>query len=323
MNARGNSSDGAERFRSHAFGLATDASFQVPGLPADSGVESLPTTRLDLADAAEIDEAWRPDSPELLLEERFDGPEPARTIEFDEQLGYRLYARHFGLALIAADGKAVVCAPPGPTDWSWQRFLVGRVLPWTALARGREVFHASAVRIGERAVAFAAPSGGGKTTLALKLALRGAGFVTDDVLAIERTAEGVLVHPGANIVAVRPVVRARIGSEEWQRLGRVLGHSVKTYVEVERESRPLPLDAIYFLSPSSSSASIERGVDAKELLASTFISSVVSPQRLAGLLDLCSHISSSVALFRLPVDSDGGAVRAASVVWDHAAGAAR
>jgi hypothetical protein len=134
-----------------------------------------------------------------MVEETFDDELPDRTIDFDEELGYRLYARHFGLALINPNGERVLCAPPGAPDWSWQRFLVGRVLPWAALLRGREVFHASAVQVGGRAIAIVAPSGGGKTSLALRLVLRGAGFITDDVLALERTPDGINAYPGANI----------------------------------------------------------------------------------------------------------------------------
>lgn len=282
-------------------------------------MDSLPITRLDLVDASQLEAAWQPEIPKRVLEETFEGTEPARTIDFDPSIGYRLYARHFGLALIAPKADRVLCAPPGEPDWSWQRFLVGRVLPWAALLHGREVFHASAVRIGGRAIAIVAASGGGKTSLALQLMLRGAGFVTDDVLALERAREGVTAHPGANILAVREDERAQVEEADWQRLGRVLGTSVKTYVEVTRESKPLPLGAIYLVKAGADNAvQIEAGVDARELLASTFIFRVTSPDRLAGLLDLCADISSSVPLFRLSVGSTAGARAAAEALLEHA-----
>ena len=310
----------AGEWRSHAFGIGIRASFQVPGLPADDPADSLPITHLDLLEQREIDEAWHPDSAERLVEETFDDELPDRTIDFDEELGYRLYARDFGLALINPNGDRVLCASPeGRRTGGWQRFLVGRVLPWAALLRGREVFprqRGPGRRASDRDHR---PSGGGKTSLALRLVLRGAGFITDDVLALEPAPDGINAHPGANIAAVRPAEKAQIDSDDWRRLGKVLGTSGKTYVEVNRQPKSLPLDAIYFLRPQKKGdMAIEGGVDARELLASTFILSVASPQRLAMLLDLCGEISSSVSLFRLPVDPDSGASVAADAVWEHA-----
>jgi hypothetical protein len=152
----------------------------------------------------------------------------------------------------------------------------------------------------------------------MHLTLQGCGFITDDVLAIERSADGLVAHPGANISAIRPAVRERLGEDALRRLGRELGHSVKTYVELPRESLPLPLDAIYYLTPSRDQGEIETGVEARELLASTFIPNLADPERLARLLHLCSEISSSVPLFRLPVVPDSNLAPAATMVLEHA-----
>lgn len=304
---------------SHAFGIAIRSNFRVPGLPEEPPPDSLPVTELKLVSEEELEAAWSPTDPQRILEETFEGDEPARSIDFDAEQGYRLFARHFGLALITRDGSSVLCAPPGATDWSWQRFLVGRVLPWTALARGIEVFHASAVAIEGRAIAFIGVTGGGKTSMALQLMARGAGFITDDVLAIEIGKGGPLGHPGANITAVRPAVKACLSEDEWGRLGTDLGHSVKTYVEVEREPSRLPIEAIYFLAPASASAAIDDEVEPRELLAATFITSIPDPARLAGLLDLCADLSSSVPLRRLWIEPDCGAKAAAAEVLERTA----
>jgi hypothetical protein len=311
--------------RSHAFGLAVEAAFDAPGLPPGPSAADLPAVRLELAPRDRIDARWRPRAPERLLEEDFGASTPARTIDRDERLGYRLYARRFGLALISPRGDRVTCAPPGVAAWRWQRFLVGRVLPWAAVLRGREVFHASAVRVGDRAIAFVAPTGGGKTSLALRMVLGGAGFVTDDVLALEPAAGQVLAHPGAAILSVRPAERAAIERGDWRRLGRVLGSSGKTYVAVEREPDPLPLGAVYFLSWRSGRApSIESGgVDPAVLLGSSFVASVSTPQRLAGLLDVCAAIARDVPLFRVHADPAAGSGVLAERMLEHARGLER
>src|SRR5688500_15662333 len=142
-------------WRSRAFGIEIAGDFPAPGLPPVAAPAGDPPTRVRLAEEAVLAARW-PDGPaERLLEERLgdDAAEPARFIDHRAGDGYRLFARHFGLALIAEDGAEVWCAPPADDPWSWQRFLVGRVLPWAAVLRGREVFHAGAVEVAGGAVA--------------------------------------------------------------------------------------------------------------------------------------------------------------------------
>src|SRR3954465_9545237 len=87
--------------RSHAFGIDLELDFVAPGLPAGAPPEALPATRLELVPRTDIDAAWRPRAPQRLLEEEFENSRATRTIDRDESIGYRLYARYFGLALIS------------------------------------------------------------------------------------------------------------------------------------------------------------------------------------------------------------------------------
>src|SRR4051794_6778303 len=307
--------------RSHAFGIGMELDFVAPGLPPGAPPEPLPATRLELVPRPQIDAAWRAATPERLLEEEFEDSRATRTIDRDERIGYRLYARYFGLALISPSGDRTLCAPPGVAAWRWQRFLVGRVLPWVALLRGREVFHASAVRVGDRAIAFVGATGGGKTSLALRMVMRGAGFVTDDVLAVDPRPDGrVLAWPGASILAVRPAEKAALARGQLGRIGQVLGTSGKTYVALNREPAPLPLGALYFLTPAPRAGTrIETaGVDARALLGSSFVSSVATPERLARLLDVSARVSAGVPAFRAHVDPAEGSGALAAAIHEHA-----
>lgn len=308
----------AARWRARAFGLEIDASFEAPGLPPASGPRTGPRTRLDLAPAHEIARDWPAAGTRRVLEEHFDDGPPARTIDVHPRRGYRLYARHFGLARISPTGARVVCAPPDDEPWSWQRFLVGRILPWAAVLRGLEAFHASAVGFRGRAVAFVGETGAGKTSLAIRLVARGMEFFTDDVLALERSTGVIRAHPGAGIASVRASERALIPGATWSRLGKVLGHSGKTYVEVPRAATPLPLGAVYFLGTGD-----ERPVepitqrDPRLLLASTFVLGVQTPERLLNQLDVCAAIARQVPMFRLRVGAGVGADRLGEIVHDH------
>ena len=291
-----------ERVRSRAFGLELDASFEAPGLPPASGPPAGPVTRLDLVTEQAIDAlSWS--GARRILEERFgEGPDepPARTIDVHAELGYRLYARGFGLARISHDGSIVECAPPPAEAWSWQRFLVGRVLPWAAVLRGYEALHASAVVIDGGAVAFVGHTGAGKTSLALRLVAAGASFVTDDVATVD-VRDGVpRVHPGASIAAVRPAERAAIEPAVWARLGTVLGDSGKTYLTLPRVHEPVELRAICFMS-ADAGPPLEpiAAVDPRMLLTAAFVLGVQTPARLRNQLDVCAAIAERVPALRL------------------------
>jgi hypothetical protein len=324
-------------WRSRAFGLELEGDFEAPGLvPVDVPGDG-PSTRLRLVGAAELSARFPGGGvARRLLEERFppDSADVARSIDWAPGHGYRLYARHFGLALVSEDGAEVLCAPPDDEPWSWQRFLVGRVLPWAAVLRGREVLHASAATLRGRAVAFVGPTGMGKTSLATAVVLGGGGFLTDDVLALERRGEEILAHPGAAIAALRD---APAGD-----LGEVLGDSGKTYVAVARESGPVPLAAVYFLTreghatapapparavapdratpPGAAAPPIERieRPDARLLLGSTFNQSIRTPARMTRQLELCADLAASVPMFRLRIAPGVGPTALADAVGRHA-----
>jgi hypothetical protein len=319
--ARGAGPAGARRWRSRAFGLEIEGDFPAPGLPPSTARRRGPRTRIELAAPEDIDRDWPVDEAERLVEECLGGRTAARTIDRHPRAGYRLYARHFGLAHISAEGARIVCAPPDVAPWRWQRFLVGRVLPWASLLRGHEVFHASAVRLGDGAVAVIGPSGAGKTSIAVQLVLRGAGFITDDVLALERTGADVLAHPGASIASVRPAERDAIPRTSWRALGTVLGHHEKTYVELPREAEPWPLRAIYYLVPREGCAAGEIAPtppDPRQLLGSTFVLSVQTPQRLRNQLEVCADLAHTARTYTATVDPRAGAATLAEAILAHA-----
>jgi hypothetical protein len=276
---------------------------------------------VDLVDAAEIDRDWPAGEAERVLEERFDGGsagDPARTIDAHPVHGFRLYARHFGLAHISRDGTRVRCSPPDDEPWSWQRFLVGRILPWAAVVQGLEAFHASGVTVGGRAVAFVGPTGAGKTSLAIRLVAMGERFLTDDVLSVESRDGELLAHPGAGIAAVRDAERRLIAESTWSGLGAELGHSGKTYLELPRPHGPAPLAAIYFLRLGGGEPIERLDPDPRLLLGSTFVLGVKSPERLRNQLDVCARIGESVPLFALRISPDVGSQQLAELVLGHA-----
>jgi hypothetical protein len=247
-------------------------------------------------------------------------------VESDDAAGYRLRARGFGAAVISADGSLINFAPDGPSRRS-HRFLVGRVLPLAAVLRGVEAFHASAIAIGDQAVAFIGASSAGKTSLAVNLMLRGASFVTDDVLALELDGGEVVAHPGPAAVRVRSPERAALlerGSPPQRpsgaRVGELRDSDDAAYTEVDREARTLPLRLAYVLRREGPRIAFRRIAppEPRLLLASTFVFEVRTPERMARQLDVCAQVAAKVELFELRIPPRTPGVSAAREVEAHA-----
>jgi hypothetical protein len=247
------------------------------------------------------------------------GPSASRIrVEYDEAIGYRLHAPELGVAVISDDGSVIWFAAEG-APWHAHRFLLGRVIPFTAVLSGIEVFHASAVGLGRCAIAFLGPSAGGKSSIAVNLALRGCSFVSDDVLALEPCDGGVRAYPGAGVASIRHGDYERIGRADRGRLGRVLDRRDRAYVSVEREERSLPLTALYYLARGGTKIAVRRisPPDPRLLLASTFVFEVRTAERMARQLDVCARLASSASTFEVRIPSSTPAADAAAAIRTH------
>lgn len=83
---------------------------------------------------------------------------------------------------------------PGTEAATWRHLLLDQVLPITMGEAGDLVLHGAANLFGHQAIAFVAPSGGGKSTLATSLSSLGYPMISDDFLRLE-FAEQILVWP--------------------------------------------------------------------------------------------------------------------------------
>jgi hypothetical protein len=285
-----------------AFGLALDSDLALPGV-AGGGGSGLRPTAVRRAEARELDLEW-PRAAARVLSEEVAEDGSRRTVAVAGEAGYRLDAPGFGLAHVSADGSLVRCAPPGGEEdgWRWQRFLVGRVLPFAATLAGLEPLHAGAVVVGDRAVAVLGPTGTGKSSVTARLMLAGAQFLTDDVLALEPTADGgVLAHPGAATVAVRDAEAVVLG-ERIAALGEPTGAGGgKHYLRPARAAGPVPLGAVVLLRRGADALAVRRveRLDARELLRSAFVPEVRTPGRMLGQLELVSRIAHSVVVLEV------------------------
>lgn len=310
------------RWHGQAFGLGLDGTFPTGGLfEGNSGVHARKTS-LELVSARALEDAWSREDAHVLRDLRDAEGRRQLAIEEHPDLGYLLDAPAYGLYVLSREGSLVLCNPAEIPRWEWQAFLIGQVLPLAAVLHGLEVVHASAVGLAGRAIALVADSHGGKSSLAVNLALRGASFVTDDVLTLERRGEGIVGHPGAAVTSVRHAEARAIGPTGLKQLGTVVGrdeHELR--VAVEREQRPLPLGAIYFIVRRDQADAVVEEVsppDPRLLIGSTFNGFVRVADRLVNQLDLYAHMARTVPVFRAIIAPGVDAQTLASSIEAHA-----
>ena len=302
----------------HAFGIGLRSELPIDGVePSPESPVEGPPTALQLSDAADLQPGW--EGAERLSEWRLDDGTHEGALDRRPDLGYRLSVRGYGTYVVSPDGLSIRCAPPPAEErWRWQRALVGQILPLAAVLRGVEVLHASAVSLRGCAFAVAGASTAGKTSVAVNLVLRGAGFLADDVVAIRDAPEGLIVYPGAGLTSVRRVEAEAIGTAGLARLGPVLGDDGEALrVRVERDDRPRPLAALYFLDHSGGgTAAIEAldRADPRLLLGSSFSVAVNAPERQRRRLDICAQLAAGVPQRRVRVAPGTTAAQVAELV---------
>lgn len=294
-----------EWHRSDAFGLIIESDWPLPGSrPAGAeragGLSAAPVTRVTRADSAVFDDAWTADA-ERLLEYRVpDRPGAAVSFTADRASEhYRFWAEDFGRYLVSADGGTVACERGAVGRERHERFVLAHALPVAAILRGFEVLHVSAVAPGPGATAIAGPSGTGKTRLASRLVARGAGFLTDDVLAVKAAGGQVMAHPGPPFMTIRPDDAAML-AEVGGRLGAAAGSSDKVHVSLPARGQATALRVIYHLHWGDSFliSPLEPG-DLNRVLALSFVPYLTTPERLERHLTIAQLVSAGVAQFRL------------------------
>lgn len=313
--------------RSRAFGLEVTSDIALVGLPAaETSLPPRGATRIEVVAPDQPDPARDPEGELVRIVHRPDG-EMTLSVHFHPDDGYLLTLPGVGGYRVSCDGLGVTCFPePGVSEWWWQRALVNQVLPLAATVRGFEMLHAGAVAIEGRAIALVGHPGAGKSSTTLNLILQGAAFFTDDALAIEQSPGGILAHPGAG-VSNFPRTERELMKEEAERLGEIVGgeDAFKALLAIDREPDPLPLGALYFLrrGQPGTEARIEplHQPDPVQLLGSTYVLSVRSPERLANQLALCSTLATDIPIFDLLIPPTVPARDSASAVLEHVAGA--
>jgi hypothetical protein len=230
--------------------------------------------------------------------------------------GHRIVVDDTGAYEIAPDGRTVTFVP---REGSWPDFvrahLIGRVLATTMYLDGWLPLHASAVSLRDGIVAFLAPKGFGKSSLALAMTQRGARLVTDDTLPVEAPDEAApRAWPGVHSLRVRDdsVTALGLSSERPEtREGKWL---VNDLPPERRLDAPRPLDAIYLVDPTVSAAGTPAAARTRlaslpaalGVVAHVKIGRMLGPGAAGPMLQRATAISGKVPVYQLHAARDLG-----------------
>ena len=208
---------------------------------------------------------------------------------------------------VSVDGLTVCCIPTPDTESSTSQHLyLNQVLPLALSKRGKLVFHASAIEVGDSAVAFVGESGRGKSTLAASFATSGFRFLTDDGLVVEAGNDGYLAfpsHPSIRLwqdsqeVLIPPETETAPALDFTSKARFLVGKNIKFC------DYPRPLRRVYFLGDGSAPKLIFQRMTAAEAhiewVKHSFLLDVEEKTLLAGQFEQVIKLARQPIYYRL------------------------
>ena len=193
-------------------------------------------------------------------------------------------------------------------------YLLGPIMGFVMLLRGVVCLHASAIAIGDEAIAVLGPAGCGKSTTAAAFSERGYSILAEDVVTLDDRGDQFLVRPAYPCIRLWPAsVRALYGSET--HLPKLTPNWEKCYLDLtERpeqfQRKPLPLAAIYQLVGRSDDraapfvARVDRTEGLISLVANSYATKLMDKQMRAREFELLTRVLNSVPLRRVTPHTD-------------------
>jgi hypothetical protein len=217
-------------------------------------------------------------------------------------------------AIVEADGRRVICARLGPPDdRTFEANLVNFALSASLTLKGEECLHATVIELDGSAIGLLGASGAGKSTLAAYLIAQGATLITDDMLRVAFSRDGVRAHPGPYRVKLfaEPASRllpAAAADGAFNRLsGKVMFHP-----DGSPRPSPVPLAALFWLGegeppairPAISSRRLAGMEQVKVLTGSTMNTRYLVPERLGRQLRFAERLAREVPIHALSYRRD-------------------
>jgi hypothetical protein len=185
-----------EMYSYQVYGIAVRSHMRFP--LEESGGRLVPAVELRRGDPSQFEE---------LLEGISLEPDPEywyQLVTFPDGSFYIRWPDLFEF-LVSADGRRITYNPlPQASSVAFETYLLGQVLSYSLLKLGYEVLHATAVIVDGEALGFLGDSGYGKSSLAAAFLQAGYRVLSDDLLVLVETPEGILVPPGLPRIKLFP-----------------------------------------------------------------------------------------------------------------------
>lgn len=192
-----------------------------------------------------------------------------------------------------AEGATLLHAAAGEDAVSGWRTVLDSVIFSVALLHGLEALHAGAVVSGEGAIAIAAASGGGKSTLLTSLLADGFELLADDVVALETDGERILAHPGPPLMTA-PAAAPSLPGEELAAIG------AERWLATPVSPEPRPLAAVVLLNRRPGAATALRPLSRPLFpLLAMMLRFPRTPDRERSRFELAAAIAASVPVWEL------------------------
>jgi len=214
-----------------------------------------------------------------------------------------------GEVLISKNGELITCHPfPQTESESFHVYLLGQALSFALVKRGFEPVHASAVAVGNQAIAFIGDCGLGKSTLAAAFLQAGHRLLTDDLLLLQTRTRAIVAFPGPARIKLFPKVAGKFLADASS--GVPLNPKTQKQIIPLNDSQvcseAMPLGAIYVLaSPNKAHDNSVRITSLTQreafvrLLENTFNRVIVDPDRLRRHFDAAQALANVMPIRKL------------------------
>jgi hypothetical protein len=214
---------------------------------------------------------------------------------------------------VSGDGENITCVPiPAAESESLRYDIQNRVMAVALHAGGALCLHGSAVEISGGVVAFLAPKGYGKSTLASALLRAGARFVTDDMVIVELSPR-VAALPGIFGLRLRDDSAQELLTPQTPTRRGVDGkHVIDSFADDRMMLKKAPLSAVYILAPVPSSSRetnltrvpLSPRAGAIAMITHARIGALLGTTEAPVLLDRAVTIAKQIPVCRLEVPRD-------------------
>lgn len=197
-------------------------------------------------------------------------------------------------------------------------YLLGPIMGFVLLLRGLVCLHASAIAVGNEAVALLGAAGAGKSTAAAAFSARGYRILAEDVVTLDDRGDRFLVRPSYPCIRLWPAsVTALYGSDT--ELPRLTPNWDKRYLDLTQrpeqfQTKPLPLAAVYHLTQRRDDPaapfvqSLERQDGLISLIANTYATNLMDKQMRAREFELLGRVLTHVPVRQVTPHSDAARI---------------